>query len=148
MGRYAWYATSHQENRQLLPQLHMKPVNQKIRCRRGSRLETRISKFLRMRKQKNARDPKELTGAERGSSVIGSHLAPKEKLLPWIPLNPSEVLPLASSHLCIHSEFEGAACMCRRMVSILHQVVQSSLVAVENSLHLQVVQPAGRETLL
>ena len=87
----------------------------------------------------------------RGSSVMGSHLAPKEKLLPWTPLNPtwtSEVLPLASSHLCIRSEFEGAACMYRRMVSISHQVVQSSLVAMGNSLHLQGAPPAGKGMLL
>lgn len=95
-------------------------------------------------KTENARDLKKLVGAERVCSVIGS-------LLPWIPMNPrkpSEVLPLVSSHLCIHSEFEGAAYMCRRMVSILCQAVQSSLAAVGNSLHLQGAQPAGRGTLL
>ena len=87
----------------------------------------------------------------RGSSVMGSHLEPKEKLLPQTPSKPtwpSEVLPLASSHLCIHSEFEGAACMYRRMVSISHQVVQSSLVAMGNSLHLQGAPPAGTGMLL
>lgn len=87
----------------------------------------------------------------RGSSAMGSHLEPKEKLLPQTPSNPtwpSEVLPLASSHLRIHSEFEGAACMYRRMVSISHQVVQSSLVAVGNSLHLQGAPPAGTGMLL
>lgn len=39
------------------------------------------------KKAENARDPKKLAGAERISSVIGSHVIPKEKLLPWIPLN-------------------------------------------------------------
>lgn len=102
-------------------------------------------------KTEDVRDPKKLGEAEGVSSVIGNHLAPKEKLLPWIstnPRKPSEVLPLVFSHLCIHSEFEGAAYMCRRMVSILCQAVQSSLAAVGNSLHLQGAQPAGRGTLL